>query len=58
MCALATVLPIAAVARRGRQEDPDVDEPRVAAEMQAGYRIGDKLLRASRVVVAVPPEEN
>jgi|GEM_PF-259193 len=41
-----------------RQEDPDVDEPRVAAEMQAGYRIGDKLLRASRVVVAVPPEEN
>ncbi len=41
-----------------RQEDPEVDEPRVVEEMQAGYRMGDKLLRASRVVVAVPPEEN
>ena len=41
-----------------RQEDPEVEEPRVVEEMQAGYRMGDKLLRASRVVVAVPPEEN
>lgn len=41
-----------------RQEDPEVDEPRVVEEMQAGYRMGDKLLRASRVVVAVPPEES
>lgn len=41
-----------------RQEDDGVDEPRVVEEMQAGYRMGEQLLRASRVVVAVPPEES
>lgn len=41
-----------------RQEDRSVEEPRVVEEMQAGYRLHDKLLRAARVVVAVPPEEN
>jgi molecular chaperone GrpE len=40
-----------------RQEDPEADEPRVVEEMQAGYRMHDRLLRPSRVVVAVPPEE-
>jgi len=40
-----------------RQEDPGVAEPRVVEEMQAGYRMDNRLLRPSRVVVAVPPEE-
>jgi len=40
-----------------RREDPGVAEPRVVEEMQAGYRMDNRLLRPSRVVVAVPPEE-
>ena len=40
-----------------RQEDPAVDEPTVTEEMSAGYRMHDRLLRPSRVIVAVPPEE-
>jgi len=39
-----------------RQEDPETEEARVVGEMQAGYRMHDRLLRPSRVVVAVPPE--
>jgi molecular chaperone GrpE len=41
-----------------RREDPAVTEPRVVEEMQAGYRMDNRLLRPSRVVVAVPPEED
>jgi len=41
-----------------RREDPEVGEPRVAEEMQPGYRMHDRLLRPARVVVAVPPEED
>lgn len=41
-----------------RQEDPDAQGPHVVEELQAGYRYQDRLLRPSRVVVAVPPEES
>lgn len=40
-----------------RQEDPEVDEPTVVEEMQTGYRLHERLLRPSRVVVAVPADE-
>jgi molecular chaperone GrpE len=38
------------------REDPGVDAPRVVAELQRGYRLGDRLLRPALVVVAAPPE--
>jgi molecular chaperone GrpE len=41
-----------------RREDPEVDEPWVAEEMQSGYRLNDRLLRPAMVVVAVPPEDD
>jgi len=37
-----------------RQESPAVDEPTVAAELQRGYLLGDRLLRPAMVVVTVP----
>ena len=40
-----------------RREDAEVGEARVVEEMQAGYRLHDRLLRPARVVVAVPAEE-
>lgn len=40
-----------------RQESADASEPRVAAELQKGYRLHERLLRPARVVVAVPAEE-
>jgi len=39
-----------------RLEDPEVSEPVVAEELQKGYRMGDRLMRAAMVKVAVPPE--
>lgn len=42
-----------AVARR---EDPSVDVPTVADELQRGYLHRGRLLRPARVTVAVPPE--
>ena len=40
-----------------RQESAEVTEPTVAAELQKGYRLHERLLRPARVVVAVPAEE-
>ena len=40
-----------------RREDAGVEEPTVVEELQRGYRLHERLLRPSRVVVAVPPEE-
>ncbi|HUO86125.1 MAG TPA: nucleotide exchange factor GrpE [Thermoanaerobaculia bacterium] len=40
-----------------RLEDSGVEEPTVVEELQRGYRLHERLLRPSRVVVAVPPEE-
>lgn len=37
-----------------RQESPAVAEPTVAAELQRGYLLGDRLLRPAMVVVTVP----
>lgn len=37
-----------------RQEDPEVEEPTVAEEMQRGYTLEDRLLRPALVTVAVP----
>ena len=39
-----------------RFEDPDVAEPTVSDEMQAGYRMHDRLLRPAIVRVAMPEE--
>lgn len=39
-----------------RIDSAEVDEPRVEQEMQKGYILHDRLLRPSRVVVAVPDE--
>ncbi len=35
----------------------DADEGSVIEVVQKGYRLGDKVLRPARVVVAGPPEE-
>jgi molecular chaperone GrpE len=35
---------------------PDVAQPTVAAELRAGYRLHDRLLRAAQVRVAMPPK--
>lgn len=40
-----------------RQESVEVEEPTVAAELQKGYTLHDRLVRPSRVVVAVPAED-
>lgn len=40
-----------------RQEDPTVERPTVAAELQRGYMIHDRLLRPAMVKVAVPAEK-
>lgn len=40
-----------------RQESAEVEEPTVSAELQKGYTLHDRLVRPSRVVVAVPAEE-
>ena len=37
-----------------RQESPAVAEPTVAAELQRGYLLGERLLRPAMVVVTVP----
>lgn len=39
-----------------RFEEPDVSEPTVAEEHEAGYMMHDRLLRPARVRVAMPPE--
>jgi molecular chaperone GrpE len=39
-----------------RVERPDVDRPTVTAELQAGYKLHDRLLRPAMVEVAVPVE--
>lgn len=39
-----------------KAEDPRIDAPTVVEEYQRGYRLHDRLLRPSRVRVAVPPE--
>jgi len=39
-----------------RVEDAEVDNPRVIQELQRGYKLHDRLLRPSRVRVAVPAE--
>jgi len=39
-----------------RMEDPNVSTPTVAEELQKGYRMGERLMRAAMVRVAVPPE--
>jgi molecular chaperone GrpE len=39
-----------------RVEESDLDSPRVIQELQRGYKIHDRLLRPSRVRVAVPAE--
>lgn len=41
-----------------REESPEVDEPTVVEEMQKGYVLHERLLRPSRVKVAVPVEED
>ena len=41
-----------------RVDSDEVDEPIVEQEMQRGYLLHDRLLRPSRVVVAVPSEES
>lgn len=41
-----------------RQESAEVEEPTVIAELQKGYMLHDRLVRPSRVVVAVPTEED
>lgn len=40
-----------------REDSEDVAEPTVARELQKGYVLHDRLLRPSRVAVAVPIEE-
>jgi molecular chaperone GrpE len=40
-----------------RQEDPTVERPTVAEELQRGYMIHDRLLRPAMVKVAVPAEK-
>lgn len=40
-----------------REESPEVDQPTVVDEMQKGYLLHERLLRPSRVKVAVPAEE-
>jgi molecular chaperone GrpE len=40
-----------------RQEDPTVQRPTVAEELQRGYMIHDRLLRPAMVKVAVPAEK-
>lgn len=37
-----------------RHEDPEVEEPTVSEELQAGYRMHDRLLRPAMVSVAMP----
>jgi len=39
-----------------RHESPDVSEPTIVKELQAGYRLRDRLLRPALVEVAVPDE--
>jgi len=39
-----------------REEDPEVEVPTVAAELQRGYRLGERLLRPAMVRVSVPVE--
>lgn len=41
-----------------RQESPDVAVPTVAAELQKGYTLHDRLVRPARVIVAVPAQES
>lgn len=41
-----------------RQESAQVDEPTVAAELQKGYTLHERLVRPARVVVAVPAEDS
>ena len=40
-----------------RHEDPEVSEPTVDQELQAGYEMHERLLRPARVRVAMPAEE-
>jgi len=40
-----------------REEDPTVDRPTVAEELQRGYMMHDRLLRPAMVKVAVPAEK-
>lgn len=40
-----------------RQDSAQVDEPTVAAELQKGYTLHERLVRPARVVVAVPAED-
>ncbi|MFD0704213.1 nucleotide exchange factor GrpE [Alloscardovia venturai] len=39
-----------------RKPDTDVTEEKVDTVVEAGYRIGDRIIRAARVVVAVPQD--
>lgn len=41
-----------------RFEDPEVEEPTVSDEMQAGYRMHERLIRPAIVRVAMPPESD
>jgi molecular chaperone GrpE len=41
-----------------REEDPEVDSPVVAAELQRGYWLDERLLRPAMVRVALPPESD